>query len=56
LGGLEALGICVDQEQNSAESDEARVVSTRDSPVAVLVVPTNEEWEIARQSLAVVQS
>ncbi|HET6625877.1 MAG TPA: acetate kinase, partial [Nocardioidaceae bacterium] len=47
LGGLEALGICVDQEQNSAESDEARVVSTRDSPVAVLVVPTNEEWEIA---------
>jgi acetate kinase len=34
---------------------EARVVSAEDSPVAVLVVPTNEEWEIARQALALIR-
>jgi acetate kinase len=32
------------------------VVSTPDSRVAVMVVPTNEEWEIARQSLTVVHA
>jgi len=31
------------------------VVSGPDSRVAVMVVPTNEEWEIARQALTVVQ-
>jgi acetate kinase len=29
-------------------------VSTDDSPVTVLVVPTNEELEIARQTLAAI--
>jgi acetate kinase len=50
LDGLEALGIHLDPDRN-ADSD--RIVSTGDSPVKVLVVPTNEEWEIARQSVAV---
>ena len=31
---------------------EARIVSTDGSPIAVLVVPTNEELEIARQALS----
>ena len=34
---------------------EPVVVSADHSPVAVLVVPTNEEWEIARQALTVVR-
>jgi len=55
LGGLEALGIHLDQARNEAASKQARVVSAPESPVSVLVVPTNEEWEIARQSLAVVR-
>jgi len=55
LGGLESLGIHIDLARNDAEGDEARVVSTDDSPVSVMVIPTNEEWEIARQSLAVVR-
>jgi acetate kinase len=31
-----------------------RTISADDAPVAVLVVPTNEELEIAEQTLAVV--
>lgn len=54
LAGLEVLGIRVDPERNTAGSDEARVISTDDSAVTVLVVPTNEELEIARQSLQAV--
>lgn len=54
LAGLEVLGIRVDPERNTSASDEARVISTDDSAVTVLVVPTDEELEIARQSLQAV--
>jgi acetate kinase len=40
---------------DAASGRAAAVVSPEDSPVAVLVVPTDEEWEIARQSLTVVR-
>ncbi len=56
LDGLEALGIRLDGRRNDGDPDEARVVSTEDSQVTVLVVPTNEEWEIARQTLALVHT
>ena len=56
LVGLDRLGIEVDPARNSGPGDGARVVSTETSQVKVLVVPTNEEWEIARQALAVVRS
>ena len=56
LGGLESMGIHLDRARNEADSEEARVVSAEDSPVTVMVVPTKEEWEIARQSLTVVQT
>ena len=36
--------------RNEARSREARVISPDGSPVTVLVVPTNEELEIARQT------
>ncbi|RNE59198.1 acetate/propionate family kinase [Cryobacterium tepidiphilum] len=52
LEGLEVLGIRIDAERNAARSRQARVISTDDSPVTVLVVPTDEELEIARQSLS----
>jgi acetate kinase len=51
LEGLQGLGMAVDPERNAVRSREARVISPDDSPVAALVVPTNEELEIARQSL-----
>ncbi|WNV74031.1 acetate/propionate family kinase [Geodermatophilus sp. DSM 44513] len=50
LAGLETLGIVVDHERNAAPSRAARVVSADGSPVAVLVVPTDEELEMARQA------
>ena len=55
LKGLENFGIVVDDELNAQRSREPRVISTDDSAVTVLVVPTNEELEIARQSAAVVE-
>jgi acetate kinase len=54
LSGLDRLGIQLDLIRNAATEHSARVVSTDDAAVAVLVVPTNEELEIARQSLAVI--
>lgn len=53
LDGLSRLGIVLDPSRNEARASGARVVSADDSEVAVLVVPTDEEWEIARQALAV---
>jgi acetate kinase len=55
LEGLEGLGISVDAARNSSTSREARYISPDRSPVAVLVIPTNEELEIARQSLAAIR-
>ena len=54
LHGLERLGIEVDPARNTGPVDGPTVVSPDGAEVAVLVVPTNEEWEIARQTLAVV--
>lgn len=53
LAGMEWLGIELDAERNREPSRRARRVSADGSRVAVLVVPTDEELEIARQSLAV---
>ena len=52
LSGMEGLGVHLDPTRNT---ENERIVSTDDSPVAVLVIPTNEEWEIARQALDVVR-
>lgn len=52
LAGLEFLGVRVDPGRNAAVSRSARRISTDDSAVAVLVIPTNEELEIARQTAA----
>jgi acetate kinase len=54
LARLEHFGIRVDPDRNEVSSKEPRRISPDDSPVAVLVVPTNEELEIARQTAAVI--
>lgn len=53
LSGLSRLGIEVDDARNTRGGDGPRAVSPDDADVAVLVVPTNEELEIAVQTLAV---
>lgn len=50
LAGLEQLGISVDQDRNENGSG-ARLISPEGSQVAVMVIPTNEELEIARQTV-----
>ncbi len=50
--GLEFLGVAIDPDANAARGHTARVISPPSSPVVVLVVPTDEELEIARQTVA----
>jgi acetate kinase len=51
LNGLQGLGIDIDEQQNAQPAKGARRISTDSSPIAVLVVPTNEELAIARDCL-----
>lgn len=53
LATLGFLGIEIDPERNAERGRGIRVISTDSSAVTVLVVPTNEELEIARQTLQV---
>ncbi|MFD6876467.1 MULTISPECIES: acetate kinase [unclassified Streptomyces] len=52
--GLEELGLALDLEANAARSSEPRLVSAEYARVAVAVVPTDEELEIATQVHALV--
>ncbi|OBI43709.1 acetate kinase [Mycobacterium kyorinense] len=54
LIGLGALGIEIDERRNDKRGSDARRISTDDSAVAVLVIPTNEELAIARDCLSVI--
>ncbi|MFJ8957615.1 MULTISPECIES: acetate kinase [unclassified Streptomyces] len=56
VAGLEELGLAVDGELNSVRSDEPRFISPEYARVAVAVVPTDEELEIAQQTYALVQN
>ena len=47
--GLEFLGIKIDPEKNNSSSKEA-IISEDDSKVKVMVIPTNEEWMIAKDT------
>jgi acetate kinase len=47
--GLETLGIRINEQANTQATDRDRAIHHTESPVAILVVPTNEEFEIARQ-------
>ncbi|UNO39874.1 acetate kinase [Streptomyces sp. MST-110588] len=54
VAGLEELGLAVDADLNSVRSDEPRLISPEYARVAVAVVPTDEELEIATQTYALV--
>lgn len=51
---LTVTGITIDSKRNFANLSKASIISDKDSKVTVLVVPTNEELEIARQTISVV--
>ena len=54
--GLQRLGIALDPEKNAGASGSPREIQSAQSTVKVLVIPTNEELEIARQTLEVLQA
>ncbi len=47
----EALGAQLDEEANKVRSGENRVISTEDSKIKVMIIPTNEEVMIARDTV-----
>ncbi|NLW21539.1 MAG: acetate kinase [Clostridiales bacterium] len=54
LSNMEYLGVKLDKEKNQVRGKE-RDVAAADSKVRILVIPTNEELVIARDTLALVQ-
>ena len=54
--GLERLGLRLDLEKNSIRQKGILEIQATDSLVNLLVIPTDEEYEIARQTLQVIQS
>ena len=53
VGGLEAFGVKLDEKKNAFKNDGAiHDVSAEDSRVRILVIPTNEEIVIARETAA----
>ena len=53
--GLEILGVHLDKERNKVRGQE-KIVSTDDSPVKVMIVPTNEELMIALETERIVKA
>ena len=51
---LAYLGVKIDEEANNVRGEE-RVISAADSKVKVMLIPTNEELAIARETLALVK-
>jgi acetate kinase len=54
--GLQKLGIEIDSERNRNTGRELGEISTPDSKVKILVVPTNEELKIAQETKKVIDS
>lgn len=56
LAGMQLFGLAVDADRNAVRSAEPRLISPDDARVAVAVVPTDEELEIAYQTFALVHN
>jgi acetate kinase len=56
LAGLRRLGIEVDPGRNTADRRDERLISPDGAEVAVCVIPTDEEYEIAAQTAALLST
>ena len=54
--GLSILGIAVDEAENGSASREPREIQREGMPVRILVIPTDEELEIALQTVACIRN
>jgi acetate kinase len=52
--GLSALGVTLDERRNNADAGGIREIQAEEGRVKILVIPTNEEHEIARQTVEVI--
>jgi acetate kinase len=52
VAGLEGLGLVIDEDRNARGE---RRISASDSPISILVIPTNEELAIARDCVGVLE-
>lgn len=52
---MKAFGIKINKELNSIRSKSIREISAKESKVKILVIPTNEELEIAKQSYKLIK-
>lgn len=53
---MEFLGVTIDVDKNKKRSESLREINKEGAPVKVLVIPTNEEVEIVRQCVALLES
>lgn len=53
---MQFLGIKMDEAKNEIRSSEIREINTPESPVKILVIPTNEELEIVQQCYDLLKS
>jgi acetate kinase len=52
---LSMLGFILDEQKNKEKTYGTIEIQTEDSPVKILVIPTNEELEIAEQTVTCIQ-
>ena len=52
--GMERLGVSLDEEKNNIHQQDILEIQATDSQVSLLVIPTDEEYEIASQTLQVI--
>ncbi len=55
LSDLQHLGIQIEQEKNDVRISGNKEFQETDAPIKLLVIPTNEELEIAQQSYSLIQ-
>ena len=51
LSGLEFLGVHLDPVKNASHTGQEGIISTDDSPVSIVIVQTNEELVVARETV-----
>ena len=56
VGNMDNLGIIIDPELDEKASRKEAKITTEDSKIPVYVIPTNEELEIAKQTMEVVNN
>ncbi|CNH17730.1 acetate kinase [Mycobacterium tuberculosis] len=53
ITGMDELGLVIDEDRNASGQ---RRISADDSPITILVIPTNEELAIARDCVRILEA